>query len=180
MLRLPTAITLVVMTVPALAGGAGVPDDSNNRPMLPDTPVATSPAQTSDYDMARRLIRRKQYADAIPHLELALADRPQDTELMNDLGLAKRMTGDYDGALYYDQRALGLDPSDKSVHENLGELYLAKGDLTSAQKELSTLATLCPSGCDERSALSQSVGDYKPAGSAAAPAVTTAASPPSP
>jgi len=159
------AFAFLVFMVPALAQVTQVvPPHFPVHTKLPDQAELTSSApQQSDYDMGRQLIRKKQYADAIAHLERALADRPRDAELLNDLGLAKRMTRDYDGALYYDQRALTFDPDDKDAHEDLGELYLAKSDLSSAQKELARLTTLCPSGCDERNALSQSIGGYKPA-----------------
>jgi len=126
----------------------------------------------SEYETARRLIRHKHYADAIPHLEFALADKPRDVHILNDLGYAKRMVGDYDSALDYYERALTIDPNFIGVHENLGDLYLVKSDLASAQKELATLATLCPSGCDERDTLASAIAGYKPVASPTSDAAT--------
>jgi hypothetical protein len=49
-------------------------------------------------------------------------------------------------------------------------------DLTSAQGELTTLASLCPSGCDERDVLTKAIAAYTPpSGAAAAPASAPAA-----
>jgi hypothetical protein len=128
---------------------------------------------SDDYTVAMRLIKHKQYAEAIPHLQMVLADKPHDADILNYLGFTKRMVGDYDASLDYYTRALAVDPNHKGVHEYLGELYLQKNDLRSAQKELATLATLCPSGCDERDALTKAIGDYKPAAPTPAAATTT-------
>ena len=163
-----TAIAFVfVMTSPALAA-MGVPEDSSGNHRPPDMSTRDySTATESDYDVAKRLLRHKQYAEAIPHLQFALADKPQDADILNDLGYAKRMVGNYDDALYYDQRAITIEPGHKGAHENMGELYLLKNDLLSAQKELETLTTLCPSDCDERTALAQAIANFKPAGARA-------------
>jgi len=161
------------MVFPILALGQTTTDSSeNHRP--PELPP-TAAMQRSDYELALRLIRRRQYADAIPHLESALADKPQDANILNSLGYAKRMVGDYDSALYYYQRAVAIDPNHRGVHENLGEFYLAKNDLASAQKELATLTTLCASGCDEHDTLAKAIASYKPPASPTPGAATSPA-----
>ena len=162
-------VLLIILPAAALAAMGTTTDSSDNQrpPELPNRSVVQS-----DYDVGMRLFRHKQYAEAIPHLQFALADKPTDTDILNNLGYAKSMVGDYDSALYYYQRALAIDPNDKIVLQNLGELYLARNDLGSAQKELATLTTLCPSGCDERDALAKAVAAYKPA--SLTPTATTA------
>ena len=151
-----------------MAGMGTTTDSSDNQrpPELYTTPQATQ----SDYEIALRFIRHNQYADAIPHLQFALADKPQDTDILNHLGYAKRMVGDYDSSQYYYGRALAIDPNDKEAHENLGELDLARNDLDSAQKELESLTTLCPSSCNERDALAKAIAGYKPSASPTTPA----------
>jgi len=158
------AITVVLIAVFAAPTTAQTTTDSKENQRPPELQWNAQATQ-SDYDVAMRLIRHKQYADAIPHLQFALADKPQDTDILKNLGYAKRMVGDYDGSLYYYDRARTIDPNNKDVHENLGELYLAKSDLLSAQKELESLTTLCPSGCDERDALAKAIAGYKPSAS---------------
>lgn len=136
-----------------------------------------------EYTVAVRLIKHQKYADAIPHLEMALADRPHSADVLNYLGYTHRMIGDYASSLDFYKRALAIDPDHKGVHEYLGELYLQMNDLTSAQTELTTLASLCPSGCDERDVLTKAIGAYTPpagatpAAAAAAPATSPAAAP---
>jgi lipoprotein NlpI len=83
------------------------------------------------------------------------------------------MIGDYSMSLTYYNRALAIDPNHKGVHEYLGELYLQMNDMKSAQDQLTTLASLCPSGCDERDMLTKAIAAYVPP---AAPAATPAAS----
>jgi tetratricopeptide (TPR) repeat protein len=179
-----TAAAIVLLLFPGIPafGGAGVPaDDQTNQNMntfpRPDLSNNATVREESDYDAGRRFMRHRQYTDAITHLELALADKPQDADLLYDLGLAKRMTGDYDGALYYLGRAIAIAPDNRDAHESLGEAYLGKNDLSSAQKELSTLTSLCASGCDQREALSQAIASYKPpvASAGGVPATTSAA-----
>jgi predicted Zn-dependent protease len=141
---------------------------------------------TDDYTIAKRLIRHQQYQEAISHLQSALADKPHDADILNYLGFTKRMVGDYDASLDYYKRALAIDPNHKGVHEYLGELYLQMHDQASAQKELDTLASLCPSGCDERDTLTKAMAAYtppataSPASATAAPATATPAASPAP
>src|SRR5215831_8897210 len=124
-----TAIAVVLFS--GFPAAAQTTTDSRDNQRPPEL-WKTVPAEQSDYQIALRFIRHKQYADAIPHLQFALADKPQDTEILNYLAYAKRMVGDYDSSKYYYERALAADPNDKEAHENLGELYLARNDLDSA------------------------------------------------
>jgi tetratricopeptide (TPR) repeat protein len=148
-----------------------------------------APAATfDDYATAKRLIHHEQYAQAIPHLESALEKHPKDADILNYLGFTHRMVGmtytdagrdgEFKMSLDYYQRALAIDPNHKGVHEYLGELYLQMHDMTSAQKEQATLASLCPSGCDERETLDKAIAAYAPAPAAAPAAATPAASTP--
>ena len=146
-----------------------------------------NPATFDDYSVAVRLIKHQEYAEAIPHLQSALADRPHSADILNYLGYTSRMLGNYSDSLDYYKRALAEDPDHKGVHEYLGELYLQMHDQPSAQKELDTLASLCPSGCDERDALTKAMAAYVPpagatpaAVSTTTPAPTTAATSPAP
>jgi tetratricopeptide (TPR) repeat protein len=132
-------------------------------------------ATFDDYAVAVRLIKHEKYSDAIPHLLVALGDRPHSADILNYLGYSNRMLGQYPQSLAYYQRALTYDPDHKGVHEYLGELYLQMNDPASAQKELATLTTLCPSGCDERDTLTKAIAAYTPApATAAAPAAPAA------
>jgi len=171
MLKFSAFATIAVVVCVALSAQTTTDSSENHRP--PEL-YKTGPMEQSDYEIALRFIRHKQYADAIPHLQFALADKPKDTEILNYLGYAKRMVGDYDSSQYYYERALSIDPNNKETLEGLGELYLAKNDILSAQKELESLTALCPSSCDERDALAKAIAGYKP--SASPVAATSSAS----
>ena len=129
---------------------------------------ASSTPAAGDYAIGVRLIKHERYSDALPHLLIALTEKPNDADILNYIGYAKRMTGDLEGSYDYYQRALAIRPEHRGVHEYLGELYLMKHDLASAQKELDTLASLCPDGCAERDTLQKAIAAYQPPATAPA------------
>ena len=147
-------------------------------------------ASFDDYTTAKRLIKHEQYADAIPHLEKALAKHPHDADVFNYLGYTHRMVGvgeaapardnDFKLSLAYYQQALAIDPNHKGVHEYLGELFLQMNDLNAAHHEMNELVILCPDGCDERDTLNKAIAAYVPPASpavAAAPSSTPSPAP---
>jgi tetratricopeptide (TPR) repeat protein len=137
-------------------------------------------AQPSEYSQALRLIKHQEFSDAIPHLDAALQQNPNDADVLNYEGYAHRMVGDYTASLDYYNKALAIDPDHKGVHEYLGELYLQTHQPDKAQAELTLLTKMCPSGCDEKDTLTASITKYQaanpvPAPAAAAPDATTPA-----
>jgi tetratricopeptide (TPR) repeat protein len=148
-------------------------------------------ASFDDYTTAKRLIKHEQYADAIPHLEKALARHPHDADVFNYLGYTHRMVGvseatpardnDFKLSLAYYQQELAIDPNHKGVHEYLGELFLQMNDLNAAHHEMNELVILCPDGCDERDALNKALAAYvPPAGAATAASAAPAVAAPAP
>jgi tetratricopeptide (TPR) repeat protein len=132
-----------------------------------------SSMQLDDYMLALRDLHAEKYADAIPHLERALAARPDSADIMGKLGFANAKTGNYQLAYGWLKKALSKDPDNKIAHENLGELYLLANDQASALGQLAELARLCPDTCEERESLTKAVADYQaahPATPSAAPA----------
>jgi cytochrome c-type biogenesis protein CcmH/NrfG len=184
-LWLATAVTVSVamLTAPSFSMGGGGGGGGGGG-SYGGSGLSSGTSSTDDYTVAVRLIKHQQYADAIPHLNMALADKPHSADILNYLGYTHRMTNDFAGSLEYYKRALAIDPNHKGAHEYLGELYLQMNDLASAQGELTTLATLCPSGCDERDVLTKAIAAYTPpAGAtpvAAAPSTSAPAAPATP
>ena len=135
-----------------------------------------------DYATAVRLIHHEKYAEAVPYLNRALAERPASADVLNYLGYTHRMLGDYPGSLDFYTRALARDPDHKGAHEYLGELYLKMNQLANARLQLAELARLCPSACEEKDVLTKAISDYQlaaaaPATPAATPAVAAAPAP---
>ena len=128
-----------------------------------------STPETDDYAMGRRLVHFEKYAEAIPYLARAHNERPHDADILAYLGYAHHMVGDDDVSLNYYQSALAEDPDHKLAHQFLGELYLSKRNLVSAQAQLAELARICPSSCDERDALTKSIANYQASASEVPP-----------
>jgi Flp pilus assembly protein TadD len=128
-----------------------------------------------EYDQATRLMDKQDYADAIRHLIRVNSVSQGNPEILNDLGYATRMTGDYDTSLDYLQRAIARNPDLKIAYANLGMLYLAMHKPDDARQQLDTLKRLCPGGCEEQDNLNQSISAYDIA--AKAPAANPGAAP---
>jgi predicted Zn-dependent protease len=147
--------------VPALAqmGGYGTMGGMGGMGGTGDMTIGIKP---DDYTIALRDIHNEKYAEAIPLLEHALRQRPHSADIMNLLGSANRMIGNFPLAIAWYKNALAEDPDHRRAHENLGELYLLLRDPGSAQAQLADLARLCPDACDERDALARAVAAYEP------------------
>lgn len=136
-------------------------------------------ASFDEYSTALRLINDQKYADAIPHLVRALADKPDNADILNYLGYTERMVGNYQISLDAYQRALHEDPDHKGAHEYLGELYLDLHDINSANAQLAELVRLCPDSCIERDTLTKAIAAYQANGATPNPAAATAQATPS-
>jgi tetratricopeptide (TPR) repeat protein len=113
-----------------------------------------------EYDQATRLMDKQDYADAIRHLLHVNIVTQGNPEILNDLGYATRMTGDYDTSLDYLQRAIARKPDLKIAYANLGMLYLSMHKPDEARQQLDALKRLCPNGCEEQDSLNQSIATY--------------------
>lgn len=135
-----------------------------------------SPADDARAAIERRigtdLLAHGRNEDAIPHLDAALNQSPDDIGILSDLGYAHRMvarasTGTaHDAemrlsAAYY-QRVLEQDLNDRDFLDYMGELYLSQDDVKSARDELKALDAVCPQGCPEHDRLAASLASYTP------------------
>jgi len=181
-----TTAALLAAGTPALSqmvggvggGTGGSPQDARDTDRVYDelkadkkisTPVRTE--APNELAIGADLAKQAEYADAIPHLELALAKNPNNATTLIYLGFSHRMIGaglgsdarnaEYKKALDYYRQALPIDPNNRLLHEYLGKLFLLMHDQTSAENELKTLERLCPSSCVERETLSGVMLAYK-------------------
>jgi tetratricopeptide (TPR) repeat protein len=113
-----------------------------------------------EYATATHLMDKKDYDAAIAHLMRVLRVEQGNADVLNDLGYATRMSGDYQTSLDYLQRAITRNPDLKIAYTNLGQLYLAMRQPDQAQAQLDALKHLCPNGCDEADTLAQSISSY--------------------
>ena len=114
-----------------------------------------------DLAAARAKIDAKDYAAAITLLSPMVANF-QDADVYNLLGFSYRKSGDLKQAATFYGKALDFDPAFKPAIEYQGELFLQMNDLDKAKANLTKLAALCPSGCEERGDLEKAISDYKP------------------
>jgi Flp pilus assembly protein TadD len=134
-----------------------------------------APAAASEYAVGKRLVESNQYAAAIPHLQRAVKQNPEDANAYNLLGFSQRKTGNLDAAFAAYGRALAIDPAHRQAREYLGEAYLQAGDLAKAQEQLAAIASICKgpragaakdawqSGCEEWRDLKADIVSYKSA-----------------
>jgi predicted Zn-dependent protease len=80
-------------------------------PLPGPSPAAATPLANNDAEAARRLLGQGKAAEAIPLLEKAAADNPENGEYQQLLGRARWTTGDRDGALQSYAEAARLDPA---------------------------------------------------------------------
>jgi Tetratricopeptide repeat len=71
----------------------------------------------------------------VPAFERCLEVRPDDVELMADLGAAHEQAGQWDRAESVYRRALAIDGEDGDVRVRLGNILLRRGDAAGARRE---------------------------------------------
>jgi tetratricopeptide (TPR) repeat protein len=161
-------LALCAATAPALAQNAVRSLGNYQHGVVANTGTSDQP-QENDYANGRRLLHFEKYAEAIPFLRRAHIEQPHNADILAYLGYAYHKTDDNDLALDYYHEALQENPDHLLAHEYMGELYLGLNYLPQAQEQLARLNQLCPSGCDERDALTKAIASYQPPASAAPP-----------
>ena len=101
-----------------------------------------------------RLVESEQYDRAIPQLEQFVRVNKKSADGWNWLGYSQRSTGDLDGALKSYKKALRLDRKHLGANEYLGELYVMRGQMKKANKQLKKLAKYC-GDCEQHQKLAE-------------------------
>jgi len=111
-------------------------------------PVAnTTRVGARPYDLdrqARDLFRSKKYDEAVQKSQQAVALKPNDPILLNNLGFLYYAAGRYDEALPYLEKTLQIDPKRKEAHGNIAELYLKLGRKEEAKQHFEEYLRLYP------------------------------------
>ena len=81
------------------------------------------------------LMRGESFAEAKSMIEKAIKKRPTDPQIMDSMGWALYLEGDYKEASIYLERAVSFLPADVTVHEHLGDVYWRLGRKTEARFE---------------------------------------------
>ena len=107
-----------------------------------------------------QLIEEEQFSEAVEELQAFVRTEKRNPDAWNWLGFSQRKSGDLNGSLKSYKKALKLDKRHLGANEYLGELYLMRGDLRKARKQLRRLARYCGK-CEQYEMLKQSIKDYK-------------------
>jgi len=134
--------------------------------MGPSSPSPMAPTKSSAYTEGQRAVNAKDYAKAVPLLQKAISDNPQDADANNLLGYSYRKLGDQKAAFMYYQRALAIEPNNRGANEYLGELYVEMHDLPKAEAQLTKVTQLCGTGCEEYRDLKAAIDKERAAGPA--------------
>ena len=134
-----------------------------------DSPSAWAHARNA-YSIGVDLVQHQKLVEAIPYLNVALNQYPDDIDLLVYLSYAHRRIAElrtgtaHDTELrmaedYY-RRVLDIDSDPRDLQVYLGELYLDIHDPKAAEEELKVLEGLCPDGCKQRDRLTASLARY--------------------
>lgn len=123
--------------------------------MTPSTPAANTLAT------ARSLIAQKKWPEAIAELKRVNETGRADWNNLMGYSLRKSGTPDLDAAERHYLEALRIDPKHRGALEYSGELYLMKGDLPRAEKQLAALDKACFLPCEEYTDLKKAVQAFK-------------------
>jgi len=77
--------------------------------------------------------RSENLADARVMIEKAVKARPDDAEIVDSMGWALYLSGDYQKATEYLEKAVELLPGDATVNDHLGDVYWRLGHKTEAR-----------------------------------------------
>jgi Flp pilus assembly protein TadD len=143
-----------ILTAMTLVAGLGVAPTFMPAPAYAVDNMSSTDAP--DLTSVRAKIKAKDYTAALAELR-DLAEDTQQADVYNLLGFTLRKTGDFKTSLTYYTKALELQPDHKAAREYLGELYVETGNLAKAKEQLTILAKLCPSGCEEREDLQKAI-----------------------
>ena len=149
-LSLAVLAMLALAALPAASAGAAAASNAGGQI-----------AADRDYVAAVERIRAEDYVTAIALLEKAAERLPGSAELFNYLGYTYRKVGREAEALAAYQRALFLDPRERSTRAELGALYLERGEIGRAEEQLAEIDRLCFFSCREYRALKARIEDFK-------------------
>jgi len=107
------------------------------------------------YAEGRDLALAGRYGEALT--ALAAVRNQNDAMVLTMTGYSKRKLGDYDAGIALYQRALAIDPTNVNTHEYLGEAYAEKGKLDLAKAELTKVAAVCGTSCEQYADLAKAI-----------------------
>ena len=121
---------------------------------------SSSASDSMNYKSAKNAIENGNFTLAVGLLRTESMNDVSNPDVWNLLGFASRKLGEYDKSKAAYEKALSLDPNHKRSLEYMGELYLTLANQDAAMELLERLKVICPSGCEELTALQKSYNEY--------------------
>jgi len=90
------------------------------------------------------LERGKNSSDALAMIQKAIKARPDDAQIVDSMGWALYIQGDYKGSMEYLEKAVELLPGDPTVNDHLGDLYWRLGRKNEARFQWERSLTFSP------------------------------------
>ncbi len=113
--------------------------------------------KSTDYYVAKDLIAKGKYRDAIEVLKYLEKESSKDADIQNYLGFSYRKIDNFDLAAIHYQKALTLNPKHKGALEYQGEMFLRLNQVEKAKENLKKLDEICFLGCKEMEKLELSI-----------------------
>lgn len=123
--------------------------------------VESAPVTDADYQAGVKSVEQRDWKSALAHLREAAKKHTKSADVFNLLGYAYRNTGDLERSFDNYFKALELDPTHRGVHEYIGEAYLLRGDVATAERHLKELQNICGVDCAEYLDLSRAIREYR-------------------
>ncbi len=133
------------------AGLAQAASDSGPEPKYRNKDLNTAMGKAED------AIEKKNFEQALVHLEEAKAEDDKHPDVYNLIGFSMRKLGRYDEAGTAYDKALSLDPEHTGALEYQGELFLKLGQMDKARANLEKLDDICWLGCESYYLLRDSI-----------------------
>lgn len=117
--------------------------------------------QLDRYDDAERLVKAKDYDQAIETLKIVLREFPGHANAWNLLGFSTRMKGDFDKASEYYDNALLITPGHTGALNYKGQMFVQTGRLDEARTMLKKIEVACGMDCEPYEQLATAIKDGK-------------------
>jgi tetratricopeptide (TPR) repeat protein len=102
-------------------------------------------ARAYDFDrLGRQYYREKKLDEAATAFSKAVALKPKDPVLLNNLGFAEYELGRYKDAVGWLEKTLAADPNRKEAHGNIAYAYMKLGRNADAKKHFERYLELYP------------------------------------
>ena len=103
------------------------------------------------------LLAAGRYAEADDALETALAVDPRNRTAFTVMARVAQKQKLYGQAIRFTNKALALEPADREALAVQGEAMVELGAVARAKANLEKLQKLCPSGCEQATALASAI-----------------------